>query len=45
MVSHVFLLAASFSNTVNTMEIVESEGGWPVFDTDIPNTFFCQLLK
>ena len=22
------------------MEIVEKEGGWPLFDTDIPNFFF-----
>ena len=26
------------------MEIVEKEEGWPLLDTDIPNTF-CQLLK
>ena len=40
MVSHVFPLAALFSNTVNTMErngstVTETEGGLPVFDTDI----------
>ena len=27
------------------MEIVEKEGGLPVFDINILNTFFCQLLS
>ena len=27
------------------MGIVAREGGWPVLDTDTPNTFFCQPLK
>ena len=49
MVSTIFPLAALFSNTVNTrlwkeMEIAEKEGGLPVFDTDIVNSLFCQLL-
>ena len=40
-----FSLAASFSNTVNTIEgncntVVEKEGGLSVFDTDIRNLFF-----
>ena len=38
-----FPLAALFFKTVNTMggmEIIEKEGGMPVFDTDIINTFF-----
>ena len=43
--SHVFSLAASFSNTVNTMEgngntVVEKEAGLPIFGTDILDTFF-----
>ena len=40
MVSHVFPLAASFSNTVDTMEGngVEKEGSLSVFNTDILNT-------
>ena len=43
MVSHVFPLAASFSNTVNTMDKngkVEKEGELPIFDTDILTFFF-----
>ena len=43
-VSHVFPLTTSFSNTVNTVEgngnDIEKEGGLPVFDNDILNTFF-----
>ena len=43
MVSHVFPLAASFSK-LSTLwkerDIVEKEGGWPVFDMDTLNTSF-----
>ena len=47
MVSHGFPLAASFYNTVITMEeigIAEKEGGLPVCDIFILK-IFCQLLK
>ena len=56
MVSHVFPVAASFSNIVNTLwkeiKIAEKERCLPVLDTDVVNFFFplfffffCQLLK
>ena len=38
---HLFLT----HSTLERMEIVKKKGGWPVFVTDILNTFFCQLLK
>ena len=48
MLSHVYPLATSFSDTVNIMEgmeIVEMEGGLSVFEINILIFFFCQLLK
>ena len=46
MLSHVFPLAASFSNTVNTLKkigITEKEEGLPVLDTG-HSKHFCFLL-